>query len=251
MFGLPNVRGSCWVNGALQCFFACPPVRERFSKPLAVDASPLEKALWEVYTSQGKHGLQDVFHAVQTQYMPAGKNIGDSHELLVFLSDALPWLDGYFRYKLANAITCTHCKTQSVREESVMELDIHPAKENEPLLESITHSFQPETLTDWKCEACKGVGCTSQRMFGSFPKILMLHKIGKPMEYSSVLVMNNHKYILFGVLCYNGAHWWTYARQSMGHPWFRLDDSRVEQLATRQFPVTSAMNVLLYFLLEN
>ena len=251
MFGLPNVRGSCWVNAALQCFFSCPPVRTRFASPLAADASILERALYTVYTSQGKQGLQDVFHAVQTQYMPAGKNIGDSHELLVFLCDALPWLDEWFRYKRAKSITCSHCKAQSVREESVMELDIHPQQMNEPLLESITHSFQPETLEDWKCDACKQTGCVSQQMFGSFPRMLLLHKIGKPMEYSSVLVMNHHKYILLSVLCYNGAHWWTYARQSMGHPWFRLDDSRVEQLATRQFPVTNAMTVLLYFLLEN
>jgi uncharacterized UBP type Zn finger protein len=252
MFGLSNVRGSCWVNSALQSIFACPPVRERWASGLSSDAGDLERALYAVYTSKGTHGLSEVFTAIQTKYMPAGKNIGDSHELIVFLCDSLPWLDTCIRFRTADTITCTSCSSSTTKEDSVVELGLYSPSSNHPLHEVIAKSFVPQTIEDWTCEQCKKQGCTSQQLLASFPRILMIHAIGPAMDYSSVLVINGRKYALFSVLCYNGAHWWTYARHlPIGNAWYKLDDSRVQELASRQFPVTNAMRVLLYFLLEN
>ena len=84
--------------------------------------------------------------------------------------------------------------------------------------------------------------------------MLMIHRssIGTSMEYSSILILNKRKYALFSVICFNGGHWWSYARKlPPGSSWFELDDSRVKEMGSSQFPVAGTMRILLYFLLEN
>lgn len=255
MFGLHNFRGSCWVNGALQGLFACPTLRKRFITDDVDTSNIIEVCLETVWRTKGESGLKDLFGAIRTEYMPAGTNIGDSHELIVHLCDKLPWLDEAFRFKMANQITCKKCGSRTMKEDTVIELNVTPSVKNMPIMNTILEYVKPKTIDDWKCEKCnETTGCISQELFGSFPKILMIHRIsmGTSMEYSSVLVLNSKKYILFSVVCHNGSHWWTYARHlPPGSPWFELDDTHVREMSSSQFPIASNMRILLYFLIEN
>jgi ubiquitin C-terminal hydrolase len=88
-------------------------------------------------------------------------------------------------------------------------------------------------------------------LFGSFPKVMMIWSM-TPIDYSSLLVLNGKKYFLFSVVCFNGGHWWTYARKlPPGHAWYVLDDTNVREMDSKKFPVDRTMRVLLYFLYEN
>jgi ubiquitin C-terminal hydrolase len=250
-FGLPNVRGSCWVNAALQAIYSLPQMKDHVADP----DNPIDVHLTTLYTSNGTSNLKDLFQCVKTSYMPAGDTIGDSHELIVHLCDKLPWLDKLLRFKVGNRIECKGCKTHRIKEDSVLEINVTPTKRQTPILEALQEFIRPAEIEAWDCEACKSnQTCTSQIMFGGFPKILMIHRtsVGSTMTYSSVLVINGHTYALFAVVCFNGGHWWTYARpMPPGQHWYELNDTSVKQMPANHFPVAGTMRILLYFLVEN
>lgn len=250
MFGLPNVRGSCWVNAALQGLFSCPALMDHYKENAPDSENPVDVALHTVYTSKGTSGLKELYGGIRTTYMPAGQNIGDSHELIVHLCDKLPWLDKAFRFEIGDRIECSHCKDVQLKTDTTIDLNLMPSKPNIPILQAIQEYIQPHVIPDWKCEKCNEKGCTKQVMFGGFPKVLMIWST--PVEYSSVVVINNKPYVLFGVVCFNGGHWKTYARKlPPGNPWTILDDQIVMSMDARKFPLDRSMRVLLYFLSEN
>jgi len=250
MFGLPNVRGSCWVNAALQGLFSCPALMDHYKENAPDSENPVDVALHTVYTSKGTSGLKELYGGIRTTYMPAGQNIGDSHELIVHLCDKLPWLDKAFRFEIGDRIECSHCKDVQLKTDTTIDLNLMPSKLNIPILQAIQEYIQPHVIPDWKCEKCNEKGCTKQVMFGGFPKVLMIWST--PVEYSSVVVINNKPYVLFGVVCFNGGHWKTYARKlPPGNPWTILDDQIVMSMDARKFPLDRSMRVLLYFLSEN
>lgn len=252
MFGLPNIRGSCWVNAALQGTFSCIRALNHTQDDATI---PVDICLTALFESKGKEHLKDFMDCIKTSYMPAGENIGDSHELLVHLCDRLPWLDKAFRFKVANQIICKSCGHRTIKEDSVIELDLAPSVRNMPILDALQEYVKPVEIEGRDCDGCKSKQtCTSQQLFGSFPKILMIHRnaLGQTLNYSSILVLNKRKYALGTVICYNGAHWWAYSRQMPpGQPWYELDDGRVKEIGNTQFPVAGTMRILLYFLLEN
>lgn len=250
MFGLPNIRGSCWVNAALQGVFACPSIETHEPDK----NNPIDVCLMGLYSSKGENHLKDLMDCIKTTYMPAGENIGDSHELFVHLCDKLPWLDKEFRFKTANQLTCKTCEAKTLKEDSVIELNLTVEKSHTPILEALEQFVKPYEIEGWDCEKCKEKRtCISQTLFGSFPKMLMIHRLmGNSINYTSILVLNKRKYALCAVLCYNGAHWWAYARKMPpGQSWFELDDKRVRDVGPNQFPVAGSMRMLLYSLLEN
>jgi len=251
MFGLVNFRGSCWVNSALQSLFSCPPVEKRYENRDNVDkANPYDICLESIYRNKGESGLKEFFECVKTSYLPAGENIGDAHELIVHLCDKLPWLDKEFRYETGDQISCKNCDYKYVNKTSAVDLHLNPSKLNMPLLDAVVEYIQPHEISEWKCEKCNLHGCTKQVIFGSFPNVLMVWS--NPIDYSSLLVLNGKKYYLFAVICFNGGHWWTYARKlPPGHPWYILNDTQVRPVSSSKFPVDRTMRVLLYFLYEN
>lgn len=250
-FGLPNVRGSCWVNAALQSIFSTPLMKDHEADP----KNPVDVYLTSLYKSGGKQHLKDLFESIKTSYIPAGDTIGDSHELIVHLCDKLPWLDKAFRFKVGNQIICKTCGTKKIKEDSVLEINLTPMRPNVPILECLQDFIKPNEIDGWDCDVCKEKRtCISQTLFGQFPKILMIHRtpVAASMTYSAVLVINNLKYVLFAVVCFNGGHWWMYARNlPPGQPWHELNDSLVRPMAANQFPVAGTMRILLYFLVEN
>jgi len=252
MFGLHNHRGSCWVNAALQGLFSCPPLMDRYSERSNIDKqNPVDVCLESVYRNRGQTGLRELFECIKTTYMPAGENIGDSHELIVHLCDKLPWLDKEFRFEFGDRIECTRCHDTQLKTTSTIDLNLMPSQRGITLLDAITEYVRPHTIPDWKCEKCSGRGCIKQVLFGTFPKVLMIWSTVS-IDYSSMLVLNGKKYFLFSVVCFNGGHWWAYARKlPPGHAWYVLDDQNVREMDSRKFPVDSAMRVLLYFLYEN
>lgn len=251
MFGLPNIRGSCWVNTALQGLFSCPSFKDR---TIATE-NEIDVLLDVVQRSEGRDRLLDLFRAIQTSSIPAGVNIGDTHELIVHLCDKVPWLDQQFRFKVANELTCTTCNTRELREDSVIELTLSVKERHTSILNALQEFIKPIQIEGRDCDVCKEKKTAISRvLLGTFPKILMIHRaaLSQSIEYSSILVLNQQKYALFSVLCYNGAHWWTFARHlPPGNAWFEIDDNRVRQMTATQFPVADAMRILLYFLMED
>ena len=253
MFGLKNFSGSCWVNACLQSVFRIPEVQARYSASDFVPENTIDASLAKIWKSNGDDGLLEFFESVRNERMPAGHNIGDTHELMQHLCDKLVFLDKLCRFRIADAVICQHCKTKQLVEDSVTEYSITSDTTRRPISQCILASVQPNTIEDWTCEKCKQKGCTKQQLIGTFPKVMIFHMVSlhTPIDYSSILVLNGKKYALLSVSCHNGGHWWAYGRNMPpGSSWFTLDDTRVEDHGPKQFPLSSNMRVLIYYRLE-
>jgi ubiquitin C-terminal hydrolase len=254
MFGLHNYRGSCWVNACLQAFFRIPEVQSRYSQQSLSYINQIDTTLHTIYKSKGEDGLKDFFECVRTETMPAGQGIGDSNELFLYLCDKLPFLDELCRFKIADTIECNGCNVKEVKEDSVTEFSLSSTGKFVPISQCITERVRPERIDGWKCDKCTHVGCTKQQLIGSFPKIMIFNLVTpeQSVNYSSVLVLNSRKYALSSVVCYNGSHWWTRARDMPpGSDWNTLDDTHVINHGPDKFPVSNMMRILIYYRLEN
>jgi ubiquitin C-terminal hydrolase len=254
MFGLQNHSGSCWVNAALQALFRFPDIQKRYSENTFDKGNAIDQCLMKLWNSKGTAGLSEFHEAVRTDVMPAGLNVGDSHELLTYLCDKLPFLDKLCRFKIAHSIECSHCKNKTTTRDSVIEFSLDSVEgQNVPLTTCITKTVEPYNVDEWECEKCKKRGGIRQQLIGTFPDYMMFHMplVNTTVDYSSILILNGNKYGLLSVVCYNGAHWWTYGRNMPpGSSWFVLDDTNVIEHGPKQFPVSSAMRVLIYYRLE-
>lgn len=248
MFGLTNIRGSCWVNATLQALFRIPEVQRRYDTLETDDTNPIDMSMSKIWTTHG-HGLQEFHAVVRTPDLPAGENIGDSHELLVRLCDTLPYLDKLLRFGFGTRISCMHCDYSNIVRETILEFPLMPNDACRTLSDSIQHSVQMFTDLDWKCEKCSGKGCNQQYLLADLPQILVFHRrnLKQSLQYPSLLVLNTQKFALFSVVCYNGGHWWTIGRDMPpGKPWHTLDDSNVTKHSPDSFPVANTMRLLFY-----
>ncbi len=255
MFGLQNFRGSCWVNACLQAVYRFPEVQNRYNSGTYDHSNKIDEALFKIFKSNGKEGLKDFFDSVRTESMPAGQDIGDSHELFQYLCEKLSFLDNVCRFKIANVIQCSNCENKSITEDSVIEYDILSPGKFEPLANCIANTVQPVAIGDWKCEKCGNQGCTKQQLIGSFPKAIMFHMkspTDSSVNYSSVLVLNKKKYVLMSIVCFTGGHWLTHGRSMPpGSSWCTFDDQTVIDHGPKQFPVSNKMRILIYYRLED
>jgi len=254
MFGLTNNSGSCWVNACLQCVFRIPEVQERYSNQKQDASNPIDQALSIIWTSKGASGLDDLYKSVHTELTPAGRGIGDSHELLVKLCDKLPFLEELCRFKIADSIQCKHCNKRELKEDSVTEYSLATDARNVPIASCIMKSVTPHAIDEWKCEKCEKQGCTKQQLIGTFPKVMVFHMINPgftSVEYSSILSLNKNQYALLGVCCFNGGHWWSYGRDMPpGSNWYTLNDRQVTQHSPKEFPLSEKMRLLIYYRLD-
>ena len=249
-FGLRNQRGSCWVNATLQSIFRIPDVQVRFHDEAYDKTNPVEVALHKIWSSGGEDGLKDFYACVNTTLMPAGEGIGDSHELLEFLCDKVPFLDKMFRFKVANQVSCKNCRWSELKRDSMIEYPIVPSGPKQTLVNAIHEATTPLVIDDWKCEACKNSGCSKQFLMGTFPQILTFHvtSLKSTVTYSSVLTLNGKNYALFAVICFDGGHWWTYGRDlPPGKPWVFYNDANVQTHSPNQFPLSDNMRLLMYY----
>jgi uncharacterized UBP type Zn finger protein len=254
MFGLQNFNGSCWVNACLQAVFRFPEVQQRYSNNQSDKTNPIDVSLENIWISRGKIGLKDFFDVVRTATMPAGKGIGDSHELFSFLCDKLPYLDDLCRFKVADTIECISCKNKDIREDSLIQYTVTSNGKHVPISQCIMNTVTPNIIADWNCDKFKNKCCTRQHLIGIFPKIMIFYMSSSDgsIDYSSLLVLNNKKYALSSVVCYNGSHWWTRGRNMPpGSSWFTLDDQSVTEHGSKQFPVSNMMRILIYYRLED
>jgi uncharacterized UBP type Zn finger protein len=254
MFGLHNHRGSCWVNAALQAFFRIPEVQQRYDQNIFDKKNVIDQCLYSIWKTKGENSLKDFFEAVRTDTMPAGLDIGDSHELFQYLCDKLPFLDELCRFKIAHSMVCKSCNKKSIREDSVIEFSLDSVSGSHvPLATCISKTVEPYDIDEWECESCKTKGGTRQQLIGSFPKCLLFHAplSNSTIDYSSIMILNKHKYALSSVVCYNGAHWWTYGRNMPpGSSWYILDDMNIREHSPKQFPVSNTMRMLIYYRLD-
>lgn len=254
MFGLRNFSGSCWVNACIQTIFRIPEVQARYSSEIYVKDNLIDECLCKIWKSRGEDGLKEFFQAVRTDTMPAGRGIGDSHELLQYLCDKLPYLDELMRFKIADTITCKNCGHREIKEDSIIEFSIATDKHKVPLINCIADTVKSIEITEWKCDKCNKKGCSKQQLIGSFPKVMMFHLIplDGSVEYTSMLGLNKRQYALTSVTCYNGAHWWTYGRNMPpGSSWNTLDDTHIQEHGPKQFPLSTKARLLIYYRLEN
>ena len=254
MFGLHNQNGSCWVNAALQAFFRIPEVQTLYTEGQVDKKNIIDVCLARIWKSRGEDGLRDFFEAVRTDTMPAGRGIGDSHELLQYLCDKLPFLDEMCRFKIAHSLKCNTCGEKNITHDSVIEFPFDCVEgRNIPLSNCIAKTVEAYTIDEWVCEKCKNAGGTRQQLIGTFPKCMIFHAplSNTSIDYSSILVLNKKKYALSSVVCYNGAHWWTYGRNMPpGSSWFILDDQNAQEHGAKQFPLSSNMRLLIYYRLD-
>jgi len=248
-FGLRNQRGSCWVNATLQAIFRIPDVQTRYIAEAALD-TPIDKSLQEIWCSKGDEGLKAFYDCVRTAVMPAGEGIGDSHELLEYLCDKLPFLDKLCRFKIGHTVKCNSCTYKDVRTDSMIEFSVSPTGRKQSLSDCVIQSVTPVAIPDWTCEECKKKGCTKQLLMSSFPQIFVFHvtSLNTSVSYSTQLVMNGQKYALLAVVCFNGGHWWTYGRDMPpGKDWIEYDDQSIRVRGPQHFPLSDNMRLLFYY----
>jgi uncharacterized UBP type Zn finger protein len=252
MFPLNNFRGSCWVNACLQSIYRIPDVQKRYSATEFTSENDIDKSLHKIWETQGKDGLKEFFETVRTATMPAGQGIGDSHELLQYLCDKLKYLDGLFRFKIADSIECKACKTKEMKEDTIIELSIVNDGRPQNLIGSIADMMKPTEIDGWKCEKCNEVGCVKQQLIGDFPKVLMFHKtsVSGRIEYPSVLEINKKQYALLSVTCFTGGHWFAFGRNSKNSSWHTLDDTRIVDHGPNKFPLAVTARLLIYYRLD-
>lgn len=186
---------------------------------------------------------------MRTEDLPAGEDIGDSHELLMSLCDKMPWLDKLLRFEFGTRIQCKNCPANRIVRDSMLEFPVAPAESRRSLSSAIQEAVRPFESTQWTCEDCKKQGCTQQHLLGATPEVLVFHRknLDRPIDYPSVLVLNKQKFALFAVTCYNGAHWWTLGRDlPPGKPWHTFDDTRVTKHDPNHFPIADTMRLLFY-----
>lgn len=254
MFGLNNYRGSCWVNAALQAFFRLPDVQKRYTANEFEAGNVIDECLCRIWKTNGQMGLPEFFESVRTDTMPAGLSVGDSHELFQYLCDKLPFLDELCRFKIAHSMECNSCKKKNLNHDSVIEFSLDAVEgRNIPLSKCIAKTVEPYQIDEWVCENCKSKGATRQQLIGAFPKYMMFHAplANTTIDYSSILILNKRSYALSSVVCYNGSHWWMYGRDMPpGSSWHLIDDQRVVEHGPKQFPISSAMRMLIYYRLD-
>jgi ubiquitin C-terminal hydrolase len=253
MFGLRNKNGSCWINAAVQAVFRIPDLQARFNENEEDDKNPVETTLAEIWGSKGEEGLKDFYECVRTTHMPAGEGIGDSHELIEFLCDKIPFLDKLMRFKVVNRIQCSHCDYADNRQDSLTEFSIAPSQKKQTVSDAIGEAVRPTTIADWTCEKCKQKGCTKQLLLAEFPKVMVFHQVsmGTSAAYTPVLVVNKIRYALLSVVCFTGGHWFTWGRNMPpGQSWYRLDDSHIQSYSGTFFPLADNMRLLVYYRLN-
>jgi ubiquitin C-terminal hydrolase len=253
MFGLRNQRGSCWINAALQGVFRIPDLQNRVKNQEEDDRNPVEMTVCEIYATKGEEGLRSFYECVKTDSrMPAGEDIGDSHELLEFLCDKVPFIDKLMRFNVAHVVRCKNaqCSYTDTQNDSVVEFDLAPTRPKMTVSQAIVETVTPFEVADWTCEKCKHKGCTKQLLVGSFPKVLVFHNtsLQTSVSYSAQLVVNSHTYALFAVVCFNGGHWYTFGRDlPPGQPWYELNDTHVRSYDPSHFPLVDTMRLLMYY----
>jgi len=248
-FGLRNQRGSCWVNATLQALFRIDSLQKRFTNNEADPNCAVEQCMEEIWNSEGDEGLKGFYECVKTGTMPAGDDIGDSHELLEFLCDKIKFLDNLLRFKVANRISCNHCSYSENKPDSLIYMTITPTEYRQSVSDAIVQAVKPSEIEEWKCDKCKELGCTQQFLIGTFPEILTFHinQSDSGITYSSILVVNKLRYALTSVVCFNGGHWWTYGRNMPpGQPWIEFNDIFVQRHDPQSFPVSQYARLLMY-----
>lgn len=252
-FGLRNKRGSCWINAALQGIFRIPDLQKRFENGEEDDKNPVEYCLSEIWGSKGEEGLKSFYDCVKTRNdMPAGEGIGDSHELIDFICDKVPFLDKLMRFKVAHTIKCNNapCTYSDTKSDSVVEFQLTPSKPKQTLSDAIIETVRPSIIADWKCEKCSQRGCTKQFLVETFPQVLVFHmtSLQTSTTYPVQFVMNKIKYLLFAIICFDGGHWYTYGRNlPPGQPWVEFNDMHVRTFDPKNFPLVDTMRLLMYY----
>ncbi len=250
-FGLRNKNGSCWINAALQAIFRIPDLQKRFTNDEEDSKNPIEMCLAEIWGSRGDEGLKPLYECVKVSpHMPAGESIGDSHELIQFLCDKIPFLDKLTRFRIATSIQCDHCDYKDMRPDTINEFSFTPTKKKQTVSEAIGDAVKVHSIPDWTCDKCKEKGCHTQMLLSEFPQVMVFHQtsIGTSSTYTPVLVLNKIKYALFAIVCFTGGHWFTWGRNlPPGQNWYRFDDDSVQSYAPNYMPHDDRMRLLMYY----
>lgn len=247
-FGLRNSNGSCWINAALQAVFRIPDF-QTFLEDDDVQKNDVEDALTEIWASSGDEGLRALYESARVlSNMPAGDDIGDSHEFIQFLCDKVPVLDKLMRFKVANVIRCQHCDYKDTHVDSMNEFSITPVTPKQSLSSAIVDTFKVHTIDDWTCEKCQNKGCGTQLVVAELPQVMAIHQVSHQhsVAYTPILIINKNTYHLSSIVCFTGGHWLTWGRNlGTEKEWRRFDDKNVQ--SSELFPQDPRMRLLVYY----
>lgn len=243
MFGITNIGGSCWINACLQGLFTIPQVKDRYSSSTELQNN-LDSCLKNIWSSRASiSSLAALFPEITTKTTPAGRGIGDSHELFVIMCDKLPFLDNLCSFETANVIKCS-CGNQSIHKHKSNNLFIHTSGK---LTDSILASTNPEKIDSYSdCSICSATtktvsGCVNRFIMCTFPDLLVINILPNTnVQFGSEITLNQNKYELISVICNSGGHWFGYYNHGK---WMLGDDTNVTETGVN---IRSHVRVLFY-----
>jgi len=243
MFGITNIGGSCWINACLQGLFSIPDIKERYSSSVELENN-LDSCLKNVWLSHASiSSLMALFPEITTKTTPAGKGIGDSHELFLILCDKLTFLNKLCSFETANVIKCS-CGNQTIHKQTSNNLFIHTSGR---LADSILASTNPEKIDSYSdCNICSAetktvTGSTNRFIMCTFPSIMVINILpGTNVQFGSEITLNENKYELISIICNSGGHWFGYYKHNK---WMLGNDTSVSETGVN---IRSHVRVLFY-----
>lgn len=177
--------------------------------------------------------------------------------------DGYSIIDKYFNGLISKNITCNNCKNSLNKIEIFKGLEFG-VNQIDNLNHAIENYFEPETITDYRCEKCNQKSCVKKYNLLTTPKYLFIYfkkytnrllKINKNITFEKYIsflpyFVNNTKkknfYKLKGVVNHSGnLHGGHYTSNvEMNEEWYQCDDTRINKI-----PEQYINNQLAYLLL--
>jgi ubiquitin C-terminal hydrolase len=185
------------------------------------------------------------------------------NEIQNIYRDGYSIIDKYFNGLITKNITCNNCKNKTNKIEIFKGLEFG-INQVDNLNNAIENYFEPENLTDYKCEKCQKNLCIKKYNLLTTPKYLFIYfkkytnrllKINKNIKFEKYIsflpyFLNNTKkknfYKLKGIINHSGniygGHYTSNVK--INDKWYNCDDTRINEI-----PEQNINNQLAYLLL--
>ena len=152
----------------------------------------------------------------------------------------------YIEYAEKVDTFCRNCERSLIVNDTHPFLVLHPTKQGMSLQSCIDHYQRPETLDDYRCDACSVIGdgnlLYTKTIISQPPVILIqLGQLGANGSYSVIpdelIEINSSVYSFYASIFYDGffssgrsmGHYLTFAQ--IDHVWYKFNDSQVHSIS--------------------